>query len=145
MGLKELFAGFDGKKRKSYFKNLIRVAAADGRIDENEFKYIVGLAQKNNISQSEITTVMKNPGKIKFTPPESMRERFDQMYDLVSVILVDGEVYPNEVRICKILAQELGFEEGIVDELLSNMIDQALEGIAFDEAFTIFMQSYRNN
>lgn len=134
MGFQELFESFDKKKRKSHFKNLLAVAMADGKLDNIEFDYIMTLANKCYMSQDEVQRVIDHPEQITFYPPKTNSERFDQIYDLVTVMLVDGKVVERERSLCKVFAMKLGFKVAIVDKLVEDIIDNAIHGIAKDIA-----------
>ncbi|WP_321827222.1 tellurite resistance TerB family protein [Maribacter dokdonensis] len=130
MGFQELFESFDKKKRKSHFKNLLAVAMADGNLDNIEFDYIMQLADKCYMSRDEVKRVLDFPEAITFHPPKTNRERFDQMYDLVTVMLIDGRIDDREMQLCKVFAMKLGFKPAIVDKLVLDLIDNAVEGVA---------------
>lgn len=130
MGLQELFESFDKKKRKSHFKNLLAVAMVDGKIDNVEFDYIMNLASKCYMSHEEIQRVIDFPEQINFYAPKTNKERFDQIYDLVTVMLVDGNIDERERSLCKVFAMKLGFRTAIVDKLIEDTIENALLGIA---------------
>lgn len=145
MNFLDIFQSREAKIRKSHFKNLVRMAAADGRIDREEYDHIVNIAKRYDTTDKEIDKVLKNPAKIKFIMPDSMEERLEQVQDLVSVIMITGEIYPNELLVCKKLARKLGFNDSIVKMLLSEMIDQAKAGEAFKNARARILQDYRSN
>ncbi|WP_437368358.1 hypothetical protein [Maribacter litoralis] len=130
MGFQELFESFDKKKRKSHFKNLLAVAMADGNLDNIEFDYIMQLADKCYMSRDEVKRVIDFPEAITFHPPKTNRERFDQMYDLVTVMLIDDRIDEREMQLCKVFAMKLGFKPAIVDKLVLDLIDNAVEGVA---------------
>jgi len=130
MGFQELFESFDKKKRKSHFKNLLAVAMADGNLDNVEFEYIMRLAEKCYMSRDEVKRVLDHPEAISFYPPKTNRERFDQMYNLVTVMLVDGTIDDREIQLCKVFAMRLGFKPALVDKLILDLIESAMEGIA---------------
>ena len=134
MGLQELFESFDKRKRKSHFKNLLAVATSDGKLDNIEFDYIMLLAAKCYMSQDEVKRVIDNPGQITFLAPKTNSERFDQMYDLVTVMLIDGKIDERERSLCKVFAMKLGFRTAIVDKLILDIIDSATIGMAKDLA-----------
>lgn len=130
MGLQELFESFDKKKRKSHFKNLIAVALADGHLDDAEMELILHLANKCYMTPDEVKRVIERPELINFHPPKTNQERFDQIYDLVTVMLVDGKVDENERELCKMFALNLGYKSAIVDRLIHDIIENALHGVA---------------
>ena len=134
MGFQELFESFDKKKRKSHFKNLLAVAMADGNLDNVEFEYIMQLANKCYMTKEEVQRVIDYPEAINFHPPKTNQERFDQMYDLVTVMLIDGKIDEREMELCKIFAMRLGFKPAIVNKLIKDLIDNAIEGVAKEVA-----------
>ena len=134
MGLQELFDSYDKKKRKNHFKNLLAVAFADGKIENVEFDYIIQLAEKCYMTPAEVQQVIDNPDTIGFHPPKTNRERFDQIYDLVTVMLVDGHIDKREMALCKVFAMKLGFRTAIVDKLVADLFENALKGIAVEIA-----------
>lgn len=134
MGLQELFESFDKKKRKSHFKNLLVVAMVDGKLDNKEFDFIMNLARNCYMSQDEVQRVIDYPEQISFYASKTNAERFDQIYDLVTVMLINGEIDERERSLCKVFAMKLGFRTTIVDKLIQNIIDKAVVGLAKDVA-----------
>jgi uncharacterized tellurite resistance protein B-like protein len=138
MGVQELFESYDKRKRKSHFKNLLAVAMADGKLENIEFDYIMQLASKCYISEEEIKRVIEHPEAISFVPPKTDREKFDQLYDLVTVMLVDGEIDNRELTLCKTFAMRLGFRTQIIDDMIRNIITNVVKGIAAEIAINEF-------
>jgi len=134
MGVQELFESFDKRKRKSHFKNLLAVAMADGNLENVEFNYIMHLAHKCYMSEAEVKRVIDSPQQINFVIPTTNREKFDQLYDLVTVMMVDGEIDPREMRLCKTIAMRFGFNPQIVDELIKGVMVNILKGVASEIA-----------
>jgi hypothetical protein len=60
MGLRDLFNGYDKKKRRSHFKNLFAVARADGDLRREEMDLVIGLAENFNMSTDEVTRIIRN-------------------------------------------------------------------------------------
>jgi uncharacterized tellurite resistance protein B-like protein len=118
-----LFESKKSKEKKSHLKNLLIMAMADGNLDKNEADLIFVLAKKYNFSVKEINAVKDNPQKVKFVPPKNINERFEQLFDLVLLMLSDGEIEENELKFCVILAINLGFDSKIVPELVSKIVE----------------------
>lgn len=141
MGLQELFESYDKSKRKSHFKNLLAMAMADGKIENVEFDYIMQLANKCYMSEDEIKRVIQNPAAIAFVAPKTDRERFDQLYDLVTVMLVDGDINQRELTLCKTFAMRLGFRTAIIDKMIEDIIHNVIKGIAGEIAINQMVNS----
>ncbi len=121
-----LFESRDTKKRKSHIKNLLSVAASDGNISNAEVNFLINVAKRLYMPLEEFKSVLEEPQYVSDYPPESDRERIDQIHDLVCMMMIDGNIDEEEVMTCKIFARRLGFKTGIIDY----MVDKIIEGVA---------------
>jgi uncharacterized tellurite resistance protein B-like protein len=134
MRLSELFESRDKKKRLSHVKNLIGLALSDGNFDKGEMNFVSRIAASAGIQPGEIERIMKRPESISFFPPENQQERVEQLYDLVMLMMVDGEFHENEIAFCKLVAIELGFKHQIIEEIVDKTIEMILAGVASEIA-----------
>lgn len=140
MKLIELFDSRDKKKRLSHIRNLVALGCADGSLDKSEMDLIFQIGIKGQLTPDELNRIFSRPDSIKFYPPESFQERIEQLYDMVLVMMVDGEIHDNEVAICKVIAMKLGFKHQIIDKMVHDTIDFIARGIATDIAISRLMQ-----
>ena len=91
---------------------------SDGHIDDTEVKLLLQIAKRHGVGRGRVYSVKKKMDRISFTSPDNDRERFDQIYDLVMMMMADGEIDENEMRVCNKYAEKLGFDRRIVDELV---------------------------
>ena len=56
----DAFLGGDHAKAKSHIRNLIRIANADGHMDEKEWKLLIRIARKFELSEEDVKDVMNN-------------------------------------------------------------------------------------
>lgn len=115
--------GFFGPKIKkelldSHLKNLWEVAMSDGHIDDREVKLLFQIAKRHGVGKSRVNRVKNKMDTIDFIKPDNDKERFDQMYDLVMMMMADHEIDQNEMRVCNKYAEKLGFDKRIVDDLV---------------------------
>ena len=122
MGLFNVFQGNEDKKNKSYIKNLLELAIADGKLDESEMKAIISIAGNFDLSEQEVMAIKDNHQEIDFTPPSSYSAKVKLLEDLVKIMIADHEIDEKEVKICKDLALKLNIASVIVDELIQNSI-----------------------
>jgi len=134
MKLFELFDSRDKKRRLSHIKNLVALACSDGEFDEDEMRLIFKIGIRAGLSPEELKRVFERPGSIAFYPPESYKDRIEQLYDLVMVMMVDGEFHKNEIVLCKIIAEKLGFAHQIIDKIVEDTIDMIVKGVATEIA-----------
>ena len=122
MGLFNAFYGNEDKKNKSYIKNLLEVAIADGILDESELELVISIASNFDISKEEVFEIKDNPSTIQFTPPSSYSAKVKLLEDLVKIMIADKEIDEKEVKICKELALKLDIAPVIVDDLILNSL-----------------------
>ena len=106
------------KKIKSHIVNLAALAKADGHIDEREMNFIVAIGQKNGMRAAEVRSVVANASTVNPLLPDNDSERFDQIFDLVDMMLADGVVDDHEMEFCIDMAGKLGFRKAIVGVLV---------------------------
>ena len=106
------------KRIKSHILNLGALAKIDGHVDSAEMNYIIAIGKKNGLRQEEVRSLLANANTVKFEMPANDSERFDQIYDLVEMMLADGIVDDNEMDFCVEMAEKLGFKTAIVGVLV---------------------------
>jgi uncharacterized membrane protein YebE (DUF533 family) len=106
------------KKIKSHIVNLAALAKADGHIDEREMNFIVAVGRKNGLRPADVRSVVANSGSVGLLLPDNDSERFDQIFDLVDMMLADGVVDDHEMEFCINMACKLGFRKAIVGVLV---------------------------
>jgi len=117
-----LFGLFGSKMKRelldSHLKNLWEVAMSDGHVDDEEVDLLYKIARRHGAGSMRANRVRKKMDKIPFVNPDNDAERFDQIYDLVMMMMADGEIDDNEMKVCNKYAEQLGFDKKVVDELV---------------------------
>lgn len=121
------------KKVKHHIMNLGALAKVDGHIDSAELNYIIAIGQKNGMKAEEVKTLIANSGSLKQHLPENDSERFDQIYDLVEMMLADGIVDDNEMDFCIEMAEKLGLRKAIVGVLVRKITLGVKDGLSREE------------
>jgi len=110
---------------KSHMKNLLELAYVDGHFDDAENILLNTLAKKHNISEKQLEEIKQNPDAIKFEIPKKDKDKFEQLYDLVSMMLADEYIDTEEFKLCVIFAKKFGYKESsaheIVDTIAGNL------------------------
>ncbi len=120
------------KKLKNHLINLGALAKVDGHIDAAELNYIISLGQKNGMKPEDVRSLVANAGSSRHHLPENDSERFDQIYDLVEMMLADGIVDDNEMEFCVEMATKLGFKKAIVGVLVRKISMGVKDGLSRD-------------
>lgn len=123
------------KKGKSYIKQLLQVAMADGQLAETEFKNLMNTARRFDFSEEEILQIRNNLDTIKFTPPTGTKDTFHLIFDLVWMMMIDGHVYEKEMVMCENLAMQLGFAPEMVTDLVGFIKQNIAVGASADETY----------
>lgn len=122
MELHKAFESDNKKKVRSHFKNLLAVAMADGILDKVELDNLFKISKKYYITREELESLVDDSSNVMFNPPASKEERCTQLYNLVQMMLVDGEVDSNEFRMCMSYGVGLGFEPATIEETIQQII-----------------------
>lgn len=121
------------KKLKHHIINLGALAKVDGHIDATELNYIIAIGQKNGMKPEEVKALLANSEMIKQELPANDSERFDQIYDLVEMMLADGIVDDSEMEFCTEMATKLGFRNEIVGVLVRKISLGVKDGLSREE------------
>lgn len=122
----KIFESEEKKAVKSHLRHMVRLAYADGDFHAKEKKFILRVGKENGLSRKEIDEIIENPTAIELHIPESRDEKFEQIFDLVNLMIKDGHVTDAELEFCQELANRLGFRKVIVG-ILVEKIERGIE------------------
>ncbi len=111
-------------------------------MDKDEVDLIVRIGLRAGISHDELGRILKRPDSISFTAPDTFRERVEQLYDMVMVMMIDGELHENEITLCKVTAVRLGFKHEVIDKIVHDTINMIIDGIEVELALERLTGSY---
>jgi uncharacterized tellurite resistance protein B-like protein len=118
-----LFETKKTKNLKSHLANLVAIANSDGDFSVAEKRLIFDIGVKNGLSIDEVKKIIKSDAKsIEFKAPENDAERFEELFDLVSMMQADGEVSEDELSNCIEIAEKLGFRKAITGVLVRRIV-----------------------
>ncbi len=135
MSILDAFSSGESERHKSHFRNLAKIALADGTVDEPEMIFLHHIAKELGHTQEEVGEVMNNIKEMPFTPPSSKEDRFYQMYNLIRMVLADDIVEANEINWSRRFAVGLGFPHGKVDKIIDTLIDILQKDGSKDDCF----------
>lgn len=121
MGLLDIFKTDHEGIRRSHVKNLITVAMADGRLENNEWSLLVSIAKVLGMKEEEIDAIKTNPETVAFVPPQKYQEKVEQIRDLVAIMTIDGHISSRELELCKKISLKLDILPQLVDEIVENI------------------------
>jgi uncharacterized tellurite resistance protein B-like protein len=128
-----------GKKDdKEHFTNLVQVALADGVIDDKELKMLYRFGNKVGLTEPEIINLIESTSKSAYNPPYELSKRFEQVYDIVKIVLADGVIDKNEMHLANVFAAKSGFHDDDIPNLLSHLIRGIKEGKDEEDLFETY-------
>lgn len=142
--LKNAVESDDLKRKKSHLKNLYTVAMADGILSNEEFDFLLSIANKLYLNPSVVQNVIHYPDDISFYVPSHDREKLDQIYDCVCMASVDGKLNEREISICKLVSAKLGFRPVVVDYVINHLLSSIIKGVASELALSKLLNDIKH-
>lgn len=127
------FESTEKKEIKSHLRHLVRLAKADGVFHKDEIKFIKRVGRENGLTDNEVQKIMDDPTSVDIVLPTTAEGKFNQIFDLVQLMMRDGEVNDAEMDFCMELANRLGFRKVIVGVLVAKITRGIAEGLDRDQ------------
>ena len=118
----EIFESKKVKGVRSHINNLISIANSDGNFSIAEKRLIFAIGRRQGLSNEKLKEIIKSNEPIKFKVPSDDAARFDQVAELVEMLLADGTATENEIATCIEMAEKLGFRKAIVGVLVRKLV-----------------------
>jgi uncharacterized membrane protein YebE (DUF533 family) len=138
MSLLEHFDHPERKQDKEHFKHLVQVALADGIIDDLEIKMLHRMGRNMGFTDPEIEGLLESTKDSAYIPPYELSKRFNQLFCMVKIILADGVIDQNEMRLTTGLALKSGFVEGEIPVILDLLIKGIRNGKDEEDLFLLY-------
>ncbi|TDW45864.1 tellurite resistance protein TerB [Flavobacterium sp. 270] len=122
MSFSELFDNEFKQRNKGHFSAIVRVAFADGKINDEEQAFLDKLASRLEISEEEYKEILTDPWKHPINPPYLYAQRVERLYDLARMVHVDHHLGDQQEVMLKRMGLALGFTPGNVDYIVSKAL-----------------------
>lgn len=122
MSILEHFDHPERKQDKEHFRHLVDIAIADGIIEDEEHKMLKRIGKNLGLTDAEIEELIDSSKNTTYNPPYELKKRFEQMYAIVKMVLADGKIENNEMRLATNIGLKSGFTETEIPVLLSVLI-----------------------
>ena len=144
MNIFNYFEHPEKKLNKDYFVQLVRSAKADDIIRNSELELLHSIGKKLGFTEPEINTLIATTDKSDYIPPYELSKRFDQVYEIIRIIMSDGEVDNSEMKLAEGFAMRSGFSEEEIPNLLALLIRGIKEGNDEEELFEVYKKIRKN-
>ncbi|KAF2509873.1 TerB family tellurite resistance protein [Flavobacterium foetidum] len=134
MSFSDLFDNEFKQRNKGHFSAIVRVAFADGKINEEEQAFLDKLAARLEISDEEYKEILSDPWKHPINPPYLYTQRVERLYDLARMVHIDHHLGDQQEIMLKRMALALGFTPGNVDYIVSkalSLVDKKVDADTF--------------
>ena len=126
---------------KGHFLNLYHMALSDSEVDTTELEMLYKIGEEKGVSRIEIDEVVIRPDTIKFSPPESVLEKIESLYDFARIAWADGKIDENEERVLTMFCTKFGFEKENVPTIVKFLLDEAQKGTSKQDIFKIVSEN----
>jgi len=109
------------QKKVAFFQNILLLAAADGRLSDEESDFLLQLGNKLGLKPEEVMPIADNLSILSFVVPAEGLQRTLELQTLVQMMLQDGQIDPREYGLCLEYANRSGYGKAILDDMVSQL------------------------
>jgi uncharacterized tellurite resistance protein B-like protein len=111
----------DKETALALFRNLYKVAFADGILAAEEKQVLTEVAWKMGIGPREASDIMSNIVHLDFEIPADENVQMHQLEQIVQMMAVDGNIHPKEYELCLAFARRIGRSKYMLDRILERL------------------------
>jgi len=102
-----------------HFRNLVSLAAVDGKIEEIERITLSKIAYERGIPIDRMNVMLKRADEYTYLIPQNLIKKEQQLQEMIEFALVDGEFAEAEKGLIMSVGEKLGFTKEKLKELIS--------------------------
>ena len=107
-----------------HFRNLVSLAAADGKIEEIERITLSKIAFERGIPLDRLNIMLERANEYIYLIPQNQEERGKQLQDMVKLALVDGDFAPAEHKLIVMVGGKLGFSKEEITQIVEEQLNK---------------------
>lgn len=115
----------------NFFSNIAIIAVADDDIDEQEKSLLSSLAKRLGLDGKTVFGILKNARNLKFSPPESEKDRLQQLEFAVEMMLANDQVHENEYLLCMQFAEMMNIPQEKIDFIMADYFEKSSDMISY--------------
>jgi uncharacterized tellurite resistance protein B-like protein len=127
--------------QKGHFLNLYHMALCDVEVDTTELEALYRIGEEKGIDKAEIDSIVLRPDLIKFSPPETILEKMEYLYDLAQIAWADGKIDASERRAMDMFSAKFGFQEENIPIIIQFLVDEAEKGTTKEQVLKIVSEN----
>lgn len=103
---------------RTHLNLLVQLAKIDGVVVQDEIDLIKQIGKANGMSSDDISACFEDPSLIEDLDGLNDDEKYEYIYSIVQLMKIDGRLYKEELNFCAKMASKIGYDEGVLLELL---------------------------
>lgn len=111
MSLADLYQTGERKQDMGHFRNLVLLAQVDGIVDDSELLLLNKIGQRIGLSYTQIGNILDNPNDYNVMPPVSKDDRYENMIDLIRMVMADSIIDEKETVLLERFAIQIGYKD----------------------------------
>jgi uncharacterized tellurite resistance protein B-like protein len=108
-------------------KLLISLAQIDGKVAERERNFITNIGKSNDMTLDQMETLFDQRHALIIPTDLTDDQKFDYLFSLVRLMKIDERMYKEEMMFCSKIAENLGYENQVMFELLLHVKADVME------------------
>ena len=108
-------------------KLLISLAQIDGTVAPRERNYIINICRANNFYPDQIHPLFDQRHTLIVPQDLTDDQKFDYLFSLVQLMKIDERMYKEEMMFCSKIAENLGYQNQVMFELLLHVKPGVME------------------
>ncbi len=123
--LKNMFKSKTDNAKLSHIRALVATALADGKIDDTEKAILAMVVKREGITEQEFEDALGGK-KIEYTIPDDEHTKELYIRDIAAIMVVDGKINPEELKLCLAAAHTFGFSHERASEIIAQVAAAAM-------------------
>ncbi len=109
-----------------HLKNLVIMAAADGRLTEQEIALLVDRCAALGLAEEDLEKAIDFAlsGKAQLVFPVDRAEQNQMLTDLIRMMAADGKLSETEKRLFALAAAKMGIEKSELNQLIDQLVSR---------------------
>ena len=121
------------ERKVEYIRALIYLGRADAEFHEKEKEYIRKVGVRIGLSDQDLDRELSATANEAFALPQEEVLRFTLLDDLINLMISDGKITEEEIKICEKIANELGFHMDAVGSIINSVKKYLIAGYLENE------------
>lgn len=109
------------EKLLACFRNIYKIAIADGYLVREEKEMLLEMGQKMGVSRSQARDIMQKINYLDFIIPEDSQEQLEHLEYIIQMMMIDNEIHDREYELCYAFAKKIGKNEVILQKMIDKV------------------------